>query len=242
MDLARFISLLQKSSLYFPSVSQLAMADPYEGRFPYQQAVAMADPKSWVLPENPGEKFTEEQRANIIAQVARTFIPQRESEALFHTYVSCWHANQAESDAMWRLYSLQGQGIAVRTTFKRLREALDKEPKEICAGRVKYIDYGWHSIEMQDGMYVVFHKRESFAHEQEVRLAYQIPEGERKAVGQAFTPYVDLNDLIEQILVSPAAPAWTVDVVAELVARFGFRGTLVSQSPLYRPRLPLPTV
>jgi hypothetical protein len=78
---------------------------------------------------------------------------------------------------LWRLYSLQGQGIAVRTTFKRLREALDKEPKEICAGRVKYIDYGWHSIEMLDGMYVVFHKRESFAHEQEVRLAYQIPEG-----------------------------------------------------------------
>jgi len=237
MDLAKFVSLPQSASLYFPSVAQLAVSDPYEGRFPHAQAVALSDPKSWKIGDLGERVFTPEESAKILNTMARTFIPQAEAVALYHTYVSCWHANPAESDAMWRLYSLQGQGIAVCTTFKHLRESLDAETKTIFAGKVTYLDYGWRGIDMEDQMHVVFHKRESFAHELEVRLAYQIPTEERKALGPTgISVPVDLGVAIDRVLVSPAAPEWVVDVVANLLERYGLTASLVSQSPLYRPR------
>lgn len=244
MDLARFASLLQKAALFFPSVGTLAQTDPYEGRLPYRQAVQLARPEAWKLTDlgNVGPDFTAEQGAKIIADVARQFVPHTEGIALFHTFVSCWHANNGESDAMWRLYSLQGQGIAVRSTFKRLREALHGDTKKIYAGRVKYLDYDWHGIDLEENLNLVFHKRNSFAHEQEVRFAYQVPEEERQAIQpRGISVPVDLKAVIEGILVSPGTAKWVVDVVAGLVQRYGLDAGLVSQSPLYEPRAELST-
>lgn len=240
MDLARFVSMLQSRSLYFPSVSQLAKTDPYEGRFPYRQAAALTDPKAWKIKKEDEHSFTEEQRIKLLQGVANRFIPDREGTALFHTFVSCWHANTGESDAMWRLYTLQGQGIAIRTTFKSLRTAIEGDARTIYAGRVKYLDYGWHSIDVEDEVHVVFHKRGSFSHEQEVRLAYQIEEGKREALGPpCITVPLDLATVIEQVFVSPKTPEWVVDVVAGLVGQYGLNENIVSQSPLYQERLPL---
>lgn len=233
MDLARFVSLLQNCSLYFPSISQLAQTDPYEGRFPYKQR--LSDPKSWKFGKEDEHIFSDEQ-LKLLDGAARSFIPRSERSARHYTFVSCWHANSGESDAMWRLYSLQGQGIAIRTTFKGLRTAIQDDGKTIHAGHVKYRNYDLHAIEMEDHVHVVFHKRESFSHEQEVRLAYQMALHERQEpIPTGISVSVDLRLAIEHVFVSPATPAWVVDVVARLVQRYGLDGNLVSQSPLYRP-------
>ena len=35
------------------------------------------------------------------------------------TLVNCWHQNEFESEAMWRLYSENNKGIAIQTTLQR---------------------------------------------------------------------------------------------------------------------------
>src|SRR6202040_560368 len=51
-------------------------------------------------------------------------------------YVNCWHMNEYESDAMWRLYSTANETICVQSTFKRLAEGLSSY---VSAGEVNYI-------------------------------------------------------------------------------------------------------
>jgi hypothetical protein len=57
------------------------------------------------------------------------------------TYVSCWHENSVESEALWRLYCLPpSAGVAIRTDSTLLNESLGDNP-EIKFGRVQYIDF-----------------------------------------------------------------------------------------------------
>ena len=37
------------------------------------------------------------------------------------TAISCWHENQYESAAMWQLYNPSNDGIAIQTTFGKLK-------------------------------------------------------------------------------------------------------------------------
>jgi hypothetical protein len=39
-------------------------------------------------------------------------------------YISCWHANDDESEAMWVLYCGQKDGIALQTSYQRLDSVL----------------------------------------------------------------------------------------------------------------------
>ena len=37
--------------------------------------------------------------------------------------VSCWHMGEFESEAMWRLYARERDGIAIKTVFARFKDA-----------------------------------------------------------------------------------------------------------------------
>jgi hypothetical protein len=43
------------------------------------------------------------------------------------TLVNCWHQNEFESEAMWRLYSENHKGIAIQTTFQDLVDSIDDQ-------------------------------------------------------------------------------------------------------------------
>ena len=55
-----------------------------------------------------------------------------------HYYVSCWHINQHENDAMWKAYTCSSRSVAIRTTFAALRTCL---PSYVDIGIVRYLDY-----------------------------------------------------------------------------------------------------
>lgn len=38
-----------------------------------------------------------------------------------HTYISCWHANEFESAAMWDLYSKNDASVAIETTYAEIK-------------------------------------------------------------------------------------------------------------------------
>jgi hypothetical protein len=96
MDVSKFLALLASSQLPLIRVDKLG--DQYEG---FVAALPKQDYAGRIL----GKKELEhdcEVRKN--AKRART-----------HFYASCWHGNEEESDAMWKLY-LKGDGLAIQTT------------------------------------------------------------------------------------------------------------------------------
>jgi hypothetical protein len=49
-------------------------------------------------------------------------------------FVNCWHMNEHESAAMWRLYSQADEAICVQSTFARLADAVQLVFRDPVAG------------------------------------------------------------------------------------------------------------
>ena len=54
--------------------------------------------------------------------------------------VNCWHENEHESAAMWKLYIKSVEGIAIQSTYSKLKKSFIND-EIIFIGKVKYIDY-----------------------------------------------------------------------------------------------------
>jgi len=77
------------------------------------------------------------------------------------TFISCWHENECESEAMWRLYSsFLDNALAIRTSYNSLYHALGRNPS-IKIGRVKYIDFQKRYAGVNNSFW---RKRKSFEH------------------------------------------------------------------------------
>ena len=139
--------------------------------------------------------------------------------------VNCWHMNEHESAAMWRLYLKSNEGIAVQSTYRKLRDALTDE-ETIHLGVVKYIDYETDLINNGDLLSALIHKRKSFEHEREVRALirkFPKPGVERgDPISHGLMIKVDLEKLIEKIFIAPTAPTWFAELVRSLIQRYGY--------------------
>lgn len=141
MDLAKFLSLLDESSLYFTRIDHFN--DSYEGalgvatnedawiKMEMQRRAPFVNLKEFDDGSNDEEKAKYE-----FDRYRRTIRKWR-----LNNYISCWHQSDVESEAMWQLYSRDTQqGIAIQTTFERLYQALPVTAN--CEfGMVNYIDY-----------------------------------------------------------------------------------------------------
>ena len=59
--------------------------------------------------------------------------------------VNCWHMGKFESEAMWRLYARERDGIAIKTVFGRFKDAF-VGAQAVHASIVQYRDYQTASI------------------------------------------------------------------------------------------------
>ncbi len=104
LDFTRFVSLMDKNALFFVRADKLG--DPFEGSY-------------------------SRMNINIRPELYRDQIPERAlqqmgdfiRESRRFTLVNCWHWSTYESAAMWRLYSRESDGVAIRTDFKSLSES-----------------------------------------------------------------------------------------------------------------------
>jgi len=130
-----------------------------------------------------------------------------------HTFISCWHENEHESEAMWKLYSSYlDNAIAVRTSYDSLYRSLGCNPS-ISIGRVLYIDLSKGYAGINEAFW---RKRKSFAHEKEVRAI--VVDLECSDTGKII--YCDLSILIEEVFVSPSAPSWFVSLVNDVNKKY----------------------
>jgi hypothetical protein len=229
MDLPKFLALLEDEALYFARAD--TMADRFEG--------AMGPVNLALRPQLYGEHYA----------VASPQISRLTREVRRFTYLSCWHASEHESAAMWGLYQRDGRGIAVRSTFERLTGSL-RDDHPIYVGNIYYVDYDHQFIPEGNSLGPYIHKRVSFEHEHEVRAVIQdltlatrtSPEGSSILDLNVATPGglnipADLNRLIEAIYIAPESPDWFAELVEKLVRRYDrewpVRHSDLGRDPLY---------
>lgn len=146
------------------------------------------------------------------------------------SFVSCWHMNDYESAAMWKIYSTSKESMCLQTTFARLRDVL---PQDVYIGVVNYISYERDTIPAGNTFWPLTYKRRSFEHERELRAVWSnmaSVSSARPAVaaGLEYEPApqecvwkdVDLGALIETVFVSPAAKPWFLELLKKVLKRY----------------------
>lgn len=155
-------------------------------------------------------------------------------------YISCWHQNDYESAAMWKLYLQSSEGIAIKTNFQKLKDSL-LDKRNVTGGLVEYVDYDTHA-DWGDNLTEYFIlKRKSFAHENEFRLflipdnipsAEELKQIEDGPFGVGTNVEFDLSKLIECVYVSPTSPSWFLELVKKTITQITGLEIPVYQSDL----------
>ena len=237
MDFAKFVDLVERRRLYFAALHK--MEDNFEGRYCRPAVEHMRDTDSRTSVSGRMVLGT----TTSMLGGAHNTAKKMEAQARRLVCVSCWHWNQHESSAMWKLYLSAGEGVAIRTTFGRVVDSFADFPGVVYAGRVQYIDYAHDPMPFNNLLAPAVYKRKSFEHEHEVRLAWVSPHGDNgydgPPVGEAgfnlsgFGLPVNTDALIEQVFVAPTAPRWLVDLVGRVSRTYGGNWPVV-QSDLYQ--------
>lgn len=184
MDFEKFILLLSSSSLYFSRADYFQIEDPFEGSFPKKEYEHQI-------------KQTSETASRNMYKIGST-----------NSFVNCWHLSEYESLAMWKLYSKDEKGIAIKTNLQNFKDSFHKCERNIFAGKIDYIDYetecfygsSSHNYTSMNLFSLFIHKRKIYSYEKEFRAICSDSNGNNL---KGLSIEVDLNNLIQEIYLSP---------------------------------------
>lgn len=163
-------------------------------------------------------------------------------------YGQCWSQTK-ESDAMWRIYSPDKDGVKIKTTIKKLITSLYEtsgEFKDISAfiGKVQYqntkkllemlTDKERMSSKILDSTgrgqaSTFFFKRTAFKHENEIRLIYN---SQRHMPNELYKFNINPLELIEEITFDPRSDIDFYNESKMKLRDLGFTGN-IARSELY---------
>ncbi len=214
LDIAKFSALLQTESLYFCRGDKFD--DPFEGSYPLSNLDAFGSNKD-----------------GYSAKAWKKYVA-----------VSCWYNSDIESDAMWRLYTSNKQGIAIKTSWSKLEKAIESHAYMTS---VKYIDFIKDNAPICIPTDVFEYKRKAYIHENEVRaiitkypkvgIVNGMPLNSEPIKGKEIPEHglfieVDLPELLENIVVTPYSDPWFVNVIKELANKYELPKDIVIESEL----------
>lgn len=224
-DFSKFVSLIDSKKLYFTRAD--SFDDPFECArgYNFQKEDIYANDENFFLLKGRNQLNESGKNTPTDVEINKASLEEREAfikqqeEKRKSYFVSCWHANDRESDGMWRLYaSTYTQGIAVQTTVERLCRSLGNDCFEI--GKVSYISFD-RPLEVTKTP--VWYKRDCFEYEKELRVV--IKEIDNLDKGKLID--VDLDTLIESIYISPTATPWLADLVKNIMLKYGLQKSIV---------------
>ena len=166
MDLAKLLAILNDRALFFASGKTLSNSDRLEGQPTYIEIERLND-----------NTTTEQQPGPLGQKTITDFIAlERQRQPGLATFIenswlfNCWHLNDSESDAMWKIYAKNVGGIAICSTTGRLKSSLS-DPRPIFIGKIKYINFAADAEEFDIIVRRFMRKNNAFSHEQSfVRL------------------------------------------------------------------------
>jgi len=135
-------------------------------------------------------------------------------------FASCWCLLGHESEAMWRIYCKDKEGVALVLPYDKLYESVCVTPKTY-AGAVRYIDFDRELIRQANPVKRAMYKRHEFEHEHEARILRYDPglRDQREPLPEAIPLPWDAAKFVERIVISPYAPAWYFKSIREFVER-----------------------
>ncbi|WP_411727225.1 DUF2971 domain-containing protein [Methyloglobulus sp.] len=251
MDLAKLVSLLSKKALYFPCPQKFG--DPFEGYFSrgyfkerasemmkkikdtkLMRDGALADSQKLTPYHQDYHKFVLKRDHAIkvcdeaIDGIDKGLITAIEENKIKNG-VNCWHKSEYESAAMWNLYTNDGQGIAVESTIKQLKDSIICE-RPLIFESVIYRAEDEPKNDQHPKHDILIFKRKAFEHEKEFRAIIDLCD---KEMGVGTFVRCDLHKLINRIHISPYLEPYFVEIVKEIcVGKMQNVDELVTRSKL----------
>ena len=212
MDFTKFLALLETQQLHFTPIA--LFDDPFEGH-PPRMVVEVQRAMPFGLSDEQYTKLSSEISGNL-----QSFRSYRNTVA-----ASCWHLNQVESAAMWSLYLRSGEGIALRTTYANLTASLIDSPAKVYGAQVEYVDFEHFSLKDRNPFLWATYKRESFKHEQELRLLVEV---DPTSAGCDLP--IQLSRMHFSVYLAPTVPRWMGSLVERVLARYGLDCPVIQSS------------
>lgn len=232
MGFSKFLNIIDTSSLFFPQACQFN--DNYEGWASKTDLLALEEKAKKLH----GDQFNTKNKVVLpVTKILKEL-----------TVLNCWHINDYESAAMWKLYVQSGDGIAIQSTIGDLCESINVNDLEhdVTVGRVRYVDYDKHAVSEEfDDLALFSHKRPSFSHENELRAAIQLFKSNYKEevtshdASNIVRPNggvnvsVDLKQLINKIFVAPSSSDWTTSLIKNLLSKYDLSNIPINKSEIY---------
>jgi hypothetical protein len=225
LRLEKLESLLSERSLYFARLDRFNESDRYDG-------FVMPGVRKRVGPSVPSRHVINGIR---VFQGMGWVLDESDVVVRARIAACCWSARGQEDDDLWGLSSGGRRGLAISTTWQRLRESL-VTARELHAGLVDYVDPEAYDAPPLSLFRPPFIKSIHFKHEQELRLLVSDWPGDHGPILEAGFTWIDvaLERLIERIVVHPGADDEFLRTVEKACTHAGL-DILVSRSMLPTP-------
>lgn len=224
IDFSKFVSMLINNSLYFSGLKN--MKDQFEGR--YSNATLEKMKKDY-------------QRKGISEEILKRNFKELPEMFSRLSFLNCWHMSEHEPSSMWKNYIDANQGIAIQSTYGKLRDSFTKSTDGINISQIKYIDFDTYEMKWGNMMETLTHKRIILSGERELRAILikapvQVGKFDLDNMPNGHHVSVDLDILIESITMTPMASSWMLELVNSILEKFTLK------KPVYKSKMDeLPT-
>lgn len=219
MSFAKFVWAIQNRCLWLCRADLLG--DPWEISLSGAQL-------QHVIDRHPISPIGEAPRETAIERAQRIIGLWRRK-----TFVNCWNRSPHESNALWKIYCENVDGVALQTTYEKLKQIGGRYPLH----PVTYPAPG-SNTRTPTHADLVTQKRPMFAYEDEVRIVFH-DENDEVGATRGVRLDFDFERLIESVRVHPEANDSFFDTVQTTVDTYApnFAGTVVWSDMALRPPL-----
>lgn len=191
MNLAKFMSLLETRSLYFCKADKFE--DVFEGKIPIRFF------HGWL-----------KEHQDVYRRIHESLKDR--------TFINCWSLNDEESYAMWKIYASRNNGLCIQTTIDKLNKSFKNVEHKPKIAKVKYIDFKSDRISLDNLNTYEFYSYKSkvYEYENEVRAILVLDED-----NECKDLPIDLDELIDNVYVHPAASEWFVNLINGIFKTYG---------------------
>jgi hypothetical protein len=244
-EVARF---KKNNYLYF---DQSELDYPVYRIFPFESLLEMINNQKLTLVktrmwEDPYENFL--LKCNVSLKNSTPVDLKNLQEQIFG---QCWTL-YPETDAFWRIYSHNINGVRIKTTVRKLLDVIfdDHSYSTLTSafiGKVRYDTQQNISSFLSNPSYLesIIHdttgrgmidaqlmKRSEFEHEKEVRLLFQVDSSSPHIQNDIMRFDIDPNDLIDDIMFDPRINNRNENIYRQTIQRLGFNNPVL-KSQLY---------
>jgi len=225
IDIQKLVLMVTENALPLSRIT--TFNDPFEGSYPPIWIEMERLIFRHVLGEMLPDKYREDPEGYLEKSKKNEYNWRR------NNFASCWHANDDESEAMWKLYAGYDKGIAIQTDIATLVEGLPsrydtnghKAPIHIDA--VRYIDFKHPDMSRWKSGLTPFYlvKRKPFEFEREVRIRTILSPGwgvGPEVEGDFILLKTDLKRIIKRVILAPGCSDSYREQVSSVIKEQGF--------------------